>query len=122
MTLVLDDFIAVRASKKAPSVAFHNDHAKRANRPKFLWGQLRVSLGIICFRKGKVASLPLMMRLIRTKGNTFKLQSAEMMLQLLFKWLPCPARARLLVDAWYMKKSLLLPLIAKSVTVIGQVR
>ncbi|MFA7171706.1 MAG: hypothetical protein WC180_06980 [Candidatus Paceibacterota bacterium] len=85
LPVVLDDFITVRTSKKASSVAFHHDHAKRANRPKFLWGQLRVSLGIICFRKGKVASLPLMMRLIRTKGNTSKLQAAEMMQPLLFK-------------------------------------
>jgi hypothetical protein len=44
LVLTLDDFISVRASKKAPAVGWHFDHAKRSNRPKFLWGQLRLHL------------------------------------------------------------------------------
>ena len=31
----IDDFITPRASKKAPSVGLHYDHAKKPNRPKF---------------------------------------------------------------------------------------
>lgn len=118
----LDDFPLPRSSKKAPSAAWHYDHAHRPNRPKFLWGQLRVSLAVICRHQGRVAAFPLLFRLIRKKGNRTKLDAAWLLMSVLMTWLPDGFLLILLLDAWYMKGPLVLPLIHKGVTVIGQVR
>ncbi len=118
----IDDFPLPRSSKKAPCAGWHYDHAHRPNRPKFLWGQLRVSLAVICRHKGRVAAFPLLFRLIRKKGNTTKLDAARLLMSVLMTWLPDRFLIILLLDAWYMKSSLVVPLIRDGVTVIGQVR
>lgn len=118
----IDDFPLPRSSKKAPCAAWHYDHAHRPNRPKFLWGQLRVSLAVICRYKDRVAAFPLLFRLIRKKGNTTKLDAARLLMSVLMTWLPDRFLLILLLEAWYMKGSLVLPLIREGVTVIGQVR
>jgi hypothetical protein len=119
---VLDDFITCRSSRKAPAVGRHHDHCKRPNRPTFLLGQLRVSLAVICRHRTRAAALPLLYRLMPVSGNTNKLRAAKTLVRVLLKWLPRGFPVILLMDAWYMKGPLLLPLTERGVTIIGQVR
>jgi len=119
---VIDDFLTPRSSPKAPSTGVHYDHAKRPNRPRFISGQLRVSLAVHCSIKGRTASFPLLFRLMRKNGNRTKLDAARLLMSVLLRWLPVDRRVNLLLDAWYMKAPLLLPLITKGVTLIGQMR
>jgi len=122
LILTLDDFITVRASKKAPSVGLHHDHAQRANRPHFLWGQLRLSLGIICKKDSRIASFPLLLRLMRTTGNTNKLTAATFLMNLLHKHIPVNMAVKVLIDAWFMRAPLVLELIRQGAVAIGQAR
>jgi len=122
ITLVIDDFITVRASKKAPSVDLYHDHSKRPNRPTFLWGQMRVALGIICSRGKTHAAFPLLLRLMRNTGNRSKLDAARFLMRLVLRHIPNGRKVRLLVDAWYMKGPLVIDLIRKGTAVIGQAR
>lgn len=122
LIVTLDDFITVRASKKAPSVGLHHDHAKRANRPKFLWGQLRLCLGIICKKDSRVASFPLLLKLMRATGNTNKLTAARFLVKLLNKHKPSNLLVKVLIDAWFMRGPLVLELIRQGAVAIGQVR
>lgn len=118
----LDDFITVRASKKAPSVGLHHDHAHRANRPRFLWGQLRLSLGIICKKDSRVACFPLLLKLMRATGNTNKLTAATFLIKLLHRHIPLNLAVKVLIDAWFMRGPLVLELIRQGAVAIGQAR
>lgn len=122
INLAIDDFITFRSSKKAPSCALHHDHAHRANRPKFVWGQLRVGLAAIASKNERHSAFPLLMHLIRTSGNQSKLRSAKLLMNIVLSWFPELVSVRLLLDAWYMKATFMLPMIKKGVTIIGQVR
>ena len=62
LLVTIDDFITVRNSQKAPSVGLHHDHVKRSNRTRFLWGQLRVCLGIIFQKGSRCAAFPLLLK------------------------------------------------------------
>jgi len=122
LIIPLDDFITVRASKKAPSVGLHHDHAKRANRPHFLWGQLRLSMGIICKKDSRVACFPLLLKLMRATGNTNKLTAATFLMKLLHKYIPLNMAVKVLIDAWFMRGPLVLELIRQGAVAIGQAR
>jgi hypothetical protein len=122
INLAIDDFLTFRSSKKAPSCAIHHDHAQRANRPTFVQGQLRVGLAAIVSKNGRHRALPLLMHLIRTTGNMSKIRSARLLMNLVLRWFPQLVQTRLLLDAWYMKASFVMPMIEKGITVIGQVR
>jgi hypothetical protein len=120
ITFAIDDFITPRASKKGPAVGFHNDHANKPNRPKFLWGQMRVSLAIIASKSQRIAAIPLLLRLLRTTGNTNKLNAAWLLMEVALHWKPKDMRVRVLLDAWYMKANLVLKLVKEHATIIGQ--
>ena len=122
LLVTVDDFITVRASQKAPSVGLHHDHAKRSNRTRFLWGQLRVCLSIIFQKDSRWAAFPLLLRLMRTTGNTNKLTAARFLAKLLHKHIALTTRVKVLIDAWYMKGPLVLELIRMGAVVIGQAR
>lgn len=122
LVVAIDDFLTPRASKKAPSVGLHYDHAKRANRPKFIWGQMRVSLAVIGSKGQKTVALPLLLRLMRTFGNRNKLNAAWLLIKVLLHWKPKDLQTTVLMDAWYMKANLVLKLIKERISVIGQVR
>lgn len=122
LVLTLDDFIAVRASKKAPAVGWHFDHAKRSNRPKFLWGQLRLCLGIICQKGSRAAAFPLLLKLMPAAGNTNKLTAATFLMKLLHKHIPLHMRVKVLIDAWFMRGPLVLELLRMGAVAIGQAR
>lgn len=120
--LAIDDKIIFRSSKKAPSAALHHDHANRPNRPKYVWGQLFVCVGMICKYKEREGAFPLLMRMIPHRGNRSKLNAAIMLTRLLVRWLGVKVPIRLLLDAWYMKGPLVLKALSMQLDVIGQVR
>lgn len=122
INLAVDDFLTFRSSKKAPASALHHDHAHRTNRPRFVWGQLRVGLAAIISVNGRYGAFPLLLHLVRTSGNYSKLRSARLLMNIVLRWFPDLLSVRLLLDAWYMKASLVMSLINKGMTVIGQVR
>ena len=122
LTIAIDDFITPRSSQKAPSTYWHHDHANRPNRPRFLWGQLRVSLAVIGSYSNRHTAFPLLMHLIRKGGNRTKLHSALLLMRVLLKWVPEGTRIRLLLDSWYMKGPFILPILHQMSCIIGQVR
>jgi hypothetical protein len=119
---VIDDTLIFRSSRKAPSAALHHDHANRPNRPKYVWGQMLVCLGAVCCVGQRRAALPLMTRMIPCVGNKSKVAAAILLTKILHRWLQARCQVRLLLDAWYMKKSLLNETLRLEMHVIGQVR
>ena len=83
---------------------------------------MRVALGIICFHGKRHAALPLLLKLMRTAGNTSKLDAAHLLMKTIIRQIPQGRKVRLLVDAWYMKGPLLSDLMREKIAVIGQVR
>ena len=122
INLAIDDFITFRSSKKAPSCAIHHDHAHRSNRPKFVRGQLRVGLAAIVSKNNQHGALPILMRLIRTSGNHSKIRTAKLLMNIVLRWFPELVHVRVLLDAWFMKSTFILPMVEKGITIIGQVR
>jgi hypothetical protein len=117
--LVIDDFIVLRASKKAPNVSIHYQHSRKPNRPRYVRGQTWVTLSVVAEKDWANYTVPLLSRLARKKGNTSKLRTALVLLRAvrgIFK------SVTLLIDSWYMRAKVILPLLAQNIHVIGQVR
>ncbi|MBT8763764.1 transposase [Desulfohalobiaceae bacterium Ax17] len=70
----------------------------------------------------RYGAFPLLMKLIPKNGNYSKLKAAKFLMKLFISYTDASFNIKLLLDAWYMKANLLLPLIKNNVTVIGQVR
>ncbi len=123
IVVAIDDFINQRSSKKAPGTTFHHDHAKKHNRSKYIWGQCWVNLSRIVQKGSRVGAVPLINRLIRVNGNRSKLKTAKLLCWIAFPFFEGHF-IRLLVDAWYMKNPLILPLLGEfsDLEIIGQVR
>jgi hypothetical protein len=122
LIFAIDDTIGPRSSTKAPAVGLHFDHSQKNNRPRYIWGQMRVTLSMICCCEQRAACLPLLIRLIRPGGNRTKLDAARLLMYTLGRFLKQSRPMTLLLDAWYTKAPLMLELIKKGITVIGQVR
>jgi Transposase DDE domain len=122
-TFVIDDFVLFRSSDGAPEVKYHRDHAKKANRPKYVKGQSWLMLARIVQKDGRVGAVPLISRLMKKLGNPSKLKTAGLIAELAFPLLS-GRLIRLLVDAWYTKGPLLLPLLERfpNLEIIGQAR
>jgi hypothetical protein len=120
-TLIIDDTLVPRCSSQAPGVAVRHDHARKANRPTFLNCQCWVTLALVvrATRRAGTQSVPLRSRLVDSINHPGKLQMALDLVQSLRGRLP---RVRLLIDSWYMRRKLILPLLDQTVQVIGQVR
>jgi hypothetical protein len=71
-------------------------------------------------RSGKAISFPIRLRLVPSTGNTHKLKIAGALLRAFIPHIPVPVR--LLTDAWFMRRRLLLPLLRQHGQFIGQVR
>ncbi len=123
VVVAIDDFLNQRSSEKAPGVAFHHDHAKKHNRPKHIWGQCWVNLSRIVQKGNRLGAIPLINRLSRVCGNRSKLKTAVLLCWIVFPFFE-DRTIRLLVDAWYMKGPLILPLLGEfaNLEIIGQVR
>jgi len=121
---IVDDFVCPRSSKNAPAAKWHHEHSQKPNRPKFIWGQQWVALGL-SLTWGKMSiCLPLVLRLHKKVGNSSKITRALALIKLVLPWFKSTGNEifRCLVDAWYMKRTFILPLIDLGIQVIGQVR
>src|SRR5512135_3668414 len=117
--VIIDDTMVERCSAKAPGAQVHYNHAAKPNRPRFLLGQGWVCLAAVVERGWSVGAVPLLLRLVRCRGNGGKLATARLMMRLLGERL---GHVRLLVAAWYMRRRLVLSVIAAGHCVIGRVR
>lgn len=122
--LLIDDFICSRASTYAPEVKYHHEHGQKPNRPKYIWGQQWVSLGLSLSWGKRVAALPLILRLHRFVGNRTKITTATALVRTVISTFRKTGKEtiRCLVDSWYMKSTFVLPLLKKGIHVIGQAR
>lgn len=77
LTMVLDDTLIMRCSKRAPGVAWRREHSGKTNRPKHVWAQCIVTLEVSVLGNGGVGMvLPILSRLVPETGNTNKLKIA----------------------------------------------
>lgn len=122
--LIVDDFICPRASRNAPAAQLHHEHSQKPNRPKYIWGQQWVALGLSLTWGKMCVSLPIILRLHEHVGNKTKITNALTLIRSVLSLFRKTGqeKVRLLVDAWYMKATFVLPLRKRGVHVIGQVR
>jgi hypothetical protein len=116
--VVIDDTLAPRCSAQAPGVAVRFDHAAKANRPAFLLCQCFVTLSAVVPCRDRPRSVPLVTGLCRRSGNAGKLAIAKGLLRAVGGLGP----VCLLLDAWYMRGSLIRAALRLGHEVIGQVR
>ncbi|MBI5658538.1 MAG: transposase [Nitrosomonadales bacterium] len=120
VNLIIDDTLVPRCAKTGPGISIKHDHARRANRPTFLNSQCWVTLALVVrVRLGSALTVPLRSWLVEESGQRGKLWVAR---QLIDQVRGHVKEARLLIDAWFMRKSLILPLLEQKVRIIGQVR
>jgi hypothetical protein len=121
LTLVIDDTLVPRQSKKAPGSAIHFDHSHKPNRPSYMQGQVWVTLGVSLADKLGISSvLPIRSRLLPEKGNRSKLKIAQALIRAV---LPHTTRqVRILFDAWFMRRSLVCALVKRLVNFVGRAR
>jgi hypothetical protein len=120
--MALDDTQILRSSPKAPGVSVHFDHAPKANQKNFVSSQLFVSLFFIAASRIKSVALPIWFHLMPKDGNRSKLRTAKILVQCVHRFLKDSKKFLLLADSWYMKASLVLPLLEQSIHIIGQIR
>jgi hypothetical protein len=116
--VVIDDTLAPRCSVDAPGVAVRFDHAAKTNRPAFLLCQCFVTLSAVVPCRDRPRSVPLVTGLCRSSGNAGKLALAKGLLRAVGALGP----VCLLLDAWYMRGSLIRTALRLGHEVIGQVR
>jgi DDE superfamily endonuclease len=120
VNLIIDDTLVPRCAKSGPGISIKHDHSHKANRPTFLNSQCWVTLALVVqVRLGSALTVPLRSWLVEESGQRGKLWVAR---QLLDSVRAHVKDARLLIDAWFMRRSLILPLLEQRVRIIGQVR
>lgn len=119
--LAIDDSIVLRASKKAPMSQWHHQHSSKPNQTPFVRGQCWVALAAVVNRLGNHTALPLLFRLTPDSGNTSKLVVARTLIRALLAQFK-EHSVTVLMDSWYMRRSLIAPLQQYGLIVIGQVR
>ena len=124
IVMAIDDTLVLRSSRKAPGVDTHFDHAPKNNQSTFVSSQLFVSLFLVAATKMKSVALPIWFQLMPKGRNRSKLRVAEILVKSVARFLKkkCVKRFLLLIDAWYMKAHLLLPLLERDFHIIGQIR
>lgn len=115
LTAVLDDTLLPRQSEAAPGVAIRCEHSRKNNRPRFINAQCWLTLAVVVTR----GVVPIRSRLVAGTGNTNKLFLG---LALVRAILPIAPNLRLLIDSWFMRARLVLPLLSRGVRIIGQAR
>ena len=120
VNLIIDDTLVPRTAKTGPGISIKHDHARKANRPMFMNSQCWVTLALVVrVRLGSALTVPIRSWLVEESGQRGKLWVAR---QLIDSIRGHVAEVRLLIDAWFMRKSLILPLLEQRVRIIGQVR
>jgi hypothetical protein len=121
LTLVLDDTLVPRQSTAAPGSAIHFDHSHKPNRPSFMRGQIWVTIGVsLIDAVGRTCVLPIRSRLVPEKGNSSKLRIAQALVRALLGHSSAPVRV--LFDAWFMRRTFILPIVRRQVRFIGRAR
>jgi hypothetical protein len=115
---IIDDTLAPRSSAQAPGVAVRFDHAAKTNRPRFLLCQCFVTLSAVVRCRDRPRSVPLVTGLCRSSGNAGKIAIAKGLLRAVGALGP----VCLLLDAWYMRGSLIRTALHLGHEVIGQIR
>jgi DDE superfamily endonuclease len=120
VNLIIDDTLVPRTAKTGPGISVKHDHARKANRPTFLNSQCWVTLALVVqVRLGSALTVPIRSWLVEESGQRGKLWVARQLIDSVREQVK---DARLLIDAWFMRKSLILPLLEQRVRIIGQVR
>jgi hypothetical protein len=120
VNLIIDDTLVPRCAKTGPGIGIKHDHSRKANRPTFLNSQCWVTLALVVrVRLGSALTVPIRSWLIETSGQRGKLWVARQLIDAVREHVK---DARLLIDAWFMRRSLILPLLEQQVRIIGQVR
>jgi hypothetical protein len=120
VNLIIDDTLVPRCAKTGPGISVKHDHSRKANRPTFLNSQCWVTMAVVVrVRLGSALTVPIRSWLVEESGQRGKLWVAR---QLIDSVRGHVKDARLLIDAWFMRKSLILPLLEQRVRIIGQVR
>jgi hypothetical protein len=116
---ILDATLAPRSSATAPGAAVRFDHAVKTNRPKFLLCQAFVTLSAVVPCRDRPRAVPVVTGLCRSVGHAGKLAIAKGLLRAVGNRL---GPLYLLLDAWYMRGSLIRAALRLGHDVIGQVR
>lgn len=118
--VIIDDTIILRSSAKAPDAAVRFDHVKRANRPQHVLCQVLVTLSasIVDFA-GRFRAVPLLSFPVKADGNPGKITMAKALLGAIANHFPS---LLVVLDAWYMKRRLVLWAVDRAIAVIGQIR
>jgi hypothetical protein len=116
---ILDDTLAPRSSARAPGAAVRFDHAAKTNRPTFLLCQSFVTLSGVVPCRDRPRAAPIVTGLCRSVGHAGKLAIAKGLLRAVGHRL---GPLYLLLDAWYMRGSLIRIALRLGHDVIGQVR
>ena len=120
VNLIIDDTLVPRCALSGPGISIKHDHSHKANRPTFLNSQCWVTLALVVrVRLGSALTVPIRSWLVEESGQRGKLWVARQLIDSVRKHVK---DARLLIDAWFMRKSLILPLLEQQVRIIGQVR
>jgi DDE superfamily endonuclease len=120
VNLIIDDTLVPRCAKAGPGISIKHDHSHKANRPTFLNSQCWVTLALVVrVRLGSALTVPIRSWLVEASGQRGKLWVARQLINSVRGQLK---DVRLLIDAWFMRRSLILPLLEQRVRIIGQVR
>lgn len=119
--LIFDDTFIYRSSRKAPGSGVYHQHGNKANRPQYARGQCWVSMALSITKGKKHSAVPLLSRLMRTDGNTGKLDAAKTLLRSVARVF-AGKQVFTLVDSWYMKWPYLRYVLTLGFDAIGQVR
>jgi hypothetical protein len=106
-------------SEAAPGAAIQYDHARKPNRPDYILAQTVVSLSAVIGNSSGAWSVPLMSNLAVRTGNHGKLETMRAMVEEVSATL---GAITLLLDAWYMKRYLIVDVLTRDAIVIGQIR
>src|SRR5918911_4615048 len=116
---VIDDTLAPRCSARAPGAAVRFDHARKPNRPAFLPCQAFVTLAAVVPCRDRPRAAPIVTGLCRGAGHAGKIALAKALLRAVGDRL---GPLCLLLDAWYMRASLIRAALRRGHVVVGQVR
>jgi hypothetical protein len=120
VTLILGDTLVLRCAKFWPGISVKYDHSHKANRPTLLNSQFWVTLAlVVSVRLGSALTVSIRSWLLEESGQRGRLCVAR---QLMDSIRGHVKGVRLLIDAWFIRSTLILPLLEQQVRIIGQVR
>ncbi len=123
LRVLIDDTIVYRSSKNAPQAKIDFEHSAKNNRAKYVLGQTWVTAAICFFtKKNKPVAIPAISRLAQKKGNKNKIEIAVELLESICHAINDPFEKLALVDAWFMKKTFIIPALELGYQIIGQAR